>query len=146
MKKAHLLIACAWLLFVAAWFLQVVEGGTTLPHGLPGWEAFRVTLCTVWPYEGSTIDGWYNAVLSTVSAITTPLFIFGSVWVVLRGSRGLRRISAWTATLAFIINAHWCVRFGANRMDLRIGYFLWWCSFLVLALGLFDLSRRTDNG
>ena len=146
MRRTHLLIAGAGLLQAAAWFLPVAKEGVTLPQGLPGWQAFRVAACAVWPYEGWRIDGWYNVVLSTVSAATTLLFIFGSVWVVLRGSSALRRASAWVAASAFILNAHWCVRFGSNRMDLRIGYFLWWLSFMLLALGLFGLSRRADNG
>jgi hypothetical protein len=146
MRRPHILISGAWLLHSIAWFLPVVQGEVTFPHGLPGWQAFRVAACAVWPYEGIKVDEWYYAVLSTISAVTTPLFIFGSVWVVSRGSRTLRRASAWVATSAFVLNAHWYVLFGSDRDDLRIGYFLWWFSFLFLALGLFDLStRRTDE-
>jgi hypothetical protein len=97
------------------------------------------------PYENNEFDAWYYAVLATISAVTTPLFIFGSVWVVLRGTRALRRISAWVATFAFIFNVHWYVLFGSIRKDLRIGYFLWWLSFLLVALGLFALSRQTTD-
>jgi hypothetical protein len=127
-----------------AWFLPVVKEGVTFPQGLPGWQAFRVAACAVWPYDDFHLDGWYNAVLSTVSALTT-LFVFASVWVVLRGSRTLLRASAWIAASAFIVNAHWFVRFSSGRMDLRIGYFLWWLSFVLLALGLFELSRQAQN-
>ena len=43
---------------------------------------------------------------------------------------------------AFVVNTHWYVLYGGSaREDLRIGYFLWWLSFLLMALGLFDLSR-----
>ena len=100
----------------------------------------------MWPYQGFKIDEWYHAVLSTISAATTPLFILGSVWVVWRGSSTLRRGAAWIATSVFIVNAHWYVLFGSDRKDLRIGYFLWWFSFLFIGLGLFDLSvRKTDE-
>jgi hypothetical protein len=147
MRRPHLLISGAWLLHGAAWFLPVDEGSVTFPQGLPGWQAFQDAACAVWPYERCGFHRWYDAVLPTASAATTPLFIFGSVWVVVCGSGSLRRASAWTATSAFILNAYWYVSsFGSDSMDLRIGYFLWWFSFLVLALGLFDLSRRTDNG
>ena len=137
MRRSHLLISVAWLIHAIAWFLPVVKGGMTFPHGLPGWEAFRVAACAVWPYEGFKTD---HAVLSTMSAVTAPLFILGSVWVVSHGSSTLRRVSAWVATFAFIVNAHWYVLFGSDRKDLRIGYFLWWFSFLLVGLGLFDLS------
>jgi len=32
--------------------------------------------------------------------------------------------------------------FGSDRKNLRIGYFLWWFSFLFVGLGVFDLSTR----
>lgn len=41
----------------------------------------------------------------------------------LRGTRVLRRASAWTATLAFIVNSHWYVLSGSDRKDFRVGYF-----------------------
>jgi lysylphosphatidylglycerol synthetase-like protein (DUF2156 family) len=146
MRRSHLLISGAWLLHAIAWFLPVVKGGVTFPHGLPGWQAFRVAACPVWPYEGLKIDEWYNAVLSVISAATTVLFILGSVLVLSRRSSALRRASAWIATFAFVVNAHWYVLFGSDRKDLHIGYFLWWFSFLFVGLGLFDLStRRTDE-
>jgi len=140
-RQQHLMWA-AWLVYTAAWFLPVVKEGVTLPDGLPGWQAFRVAASAVWPLPDVTIDKWYKAALFTVSAITTLLFFPGSVWAVSRGSRSLRRASAWVATSAFVVNAHWYVLYGGSaRQDLRIGYFLWWLSFLLLALGLFDLSR-----
>jgi hypothetical protein len=80
------------------------------------------------------------AVLATVSAASTLLFIFGSPLIVLRGSRSLWRASAWVAATAFVVNAHWYVLYGPDRSDLRIGYFLWWLSFAVPAVGLFDLA------
>ena len=143
MRRQQHLMWAAWLVYTAAWFLPVVKEGVTLPDGLPGWQAFRVAASAVWPLPDVTIDKWYKAALFTVSAITTLLFFPGSVWAVSRGSRSLRRASAWVATSAFVVNAHWYVLYGGSaRLDLRIGYFLWWWSFLLVALGLFDLSRR----
>ena len=60
-------------------------------------------------------------------------------------ARELCRASAWIATLAFVVNAHWVVQFGSDRMDLRVGYYLWWLSFILLALGLFRLSQRNNR-
>jgi hypothetical protein len=147
MKRPHFLILGAWLLHAAAWFLPVVKGGDTLPTGLPGWQAFRVASSAVWPYEGVEFDKWYGAVLATISAVTTLLFLSGSPCVVLTGSRPVWRVSAWVAATAFIVNAHWYVLFGPDRADLRIGYYFWWFSFVALAIGLFDLAgpRRADE-
>jgi hypothetical protein len=93
-------------------------------------------------------EHWYNSVFATVSAASTLLFILGSLWVVSFGSRTVRRAFAWIATSAFVVSAHWYIFFGPDRKDLRIGYFLWWLSFLLLALGLFDLSGsiKVDKG
>ncbi|HXX45090.1 MAG TPA: hypothetical protein VEJ38_10190 [Candidatus Acidoferrales bacterium] len=150
MRRSHHLISGAWLVHAAAWFLPVVSGEPTFPHSLPGREVFRIAASSVWPYsidagQPVTIDTWYDAVLSTISAATTVFFILGSVWVVWRGSRAVRRASAWIATAAFAVNAHWYVLAGSDQGDLRIDYFLWWLSFLSLGLGLFDLSRRPDH-
>ncbi|MGO9841442.1 MAG: hypothetical protein ACLPZF_09640, partial [Candidatus Acidiferrales bacterium] len=63
-------------------------------------------------------------------------------------SRSLRRGFAWAAAAAFIFNAHWIVIFGSERSELTTGYFLWWCSFLLLAIGLFGLAggNKTEAG
>jgi hypothetical protein len=80
--------------------------------------------------------------LSTISAATTILFELGAGWVVAIRSRKLRRVSAWISACAFIINAHWVLWYvlAADGFNLRVGYFLWWASFLLLAIGLFLLS------
>ena len=146
MRRHRLLIGAAWLVFTAAWFLPVVKEGVTLPEGLPGWQAFRVAASAVWPLPDVTIDKWYKSVLFTMSAITTLLFIPGSVWAVWSGSRALRQASAWVAASAFVVNAHWYALYGGSaREDLRIGYFLWWLSFLLVVLGLFELPRRETS-
>jgi hypothetical protein len=121
MRKPYLLISAAWLLHFVAWFLPVIKPGEFRP-AIPGWQAFRY------------------AVLSTMSAITTLFFILASPWVALRGSRSIRRGLAWAAAAAFVFNAHWIVIFGSERSELSTGYFLWWCSFLLLAIGLFGLA------
>jgi hypothetical protein len=40
MKKVQLLIAVALLVHAVAWFLPVVKGEVTFPHGLPGGKRF----------------------------------------------------------------------------------------------------------
>jgi hypothetical protein len=149
MRKPFLLISAAWLLHIAAWFLPAIKSSTfTAP--IRGWEAFRYASCAVWPCQGIDFATWYFAVLSTVSVMTTLLFLLVSPWVVLRGSQSLRRVCAWAAILAFIFNAHWYVLSGSDRSNLMIGYFLWWLSFAALAIGLFVLAggirARTAQG
>jgi hypothetical protein len=142
MKKAHLLIAVALLVHAVAWLLPVVKDGVTLPDGLPGWQAFTVAALAI---NNWTTDPKYFVVLSELSALTTILFVLGAGWVVAIRSRRLRRVSAWIAACSFLIDAHWFLWFGSDRFNLRVGYFLWWASFLLLAIGLFLLSNAFNQ-
>lgn len=145
MRKVNLPVSAAFLIHALGWFLPVVKGGVTLPQGLPGWQAFRAAACAVWPYEGMNIERGYNVVLVTISAGTTVLFVLVSGWVVAFGSPRLHRASAWIAAVAFVVNAQWVVQLGSDWVDLRAGYYLWWFSFILLALGLFGLSSRSNT-
>jgi hypothetical protein len=144
-SRPYLLISGAWLLNGAAWFLPTVTGvgGGEIGPPINGWQAFVLASGAA---RGS-FGLWY-AVLAILSILTTLFFLAASTWVVLRGSRSLRRACSWVATAAFLFNAHWYVhvRLSPNGWisDLGIGYFLWWLSFVLLAIGLFDLSRRGD--
>lgn len=140
MKRVRWLIAAAFLIQAVAWLLPVAKDGVTLPDGLPGWQAFAMaaTECRSWGK-----DPWYFVVLASISAVTTILFVLGAGWSVTIRSRSLRRVSAWIAAGAFIIDAHWILWFGPT--GLKAGYFLWWASFLLLATGLFLLSDAVDS-
>ena len=102
MRRPHLLISVAWLLNGAAWFLPVVTGvgGGKIGPPITGLGAFGMAASAVWPSH--FLGTGYEAVLSTLSVLTTLLFIVGSPWAVLRGTRSLRRVSAWVAAAAFL--------------------------------------------
>ena len=137
--RINSVIWAAWLVHATAWFLPVEYDSVRLPYGLPGWQAFRVASSAVWPYGVFSVSSWdIWAVVVTVSAATTVLFVFGSVWAVLQGSCRVLRASAWIAAAAFIFNAFWLF----TDLSLRIGYFLWWFSFIILALGLFTATKH----
>jgi hypothetical protein len=144
MKKPYLLILLAWLLNGAAWFLPAVTsvgGGAISP--ITGVWAFLIAARTAWPDSA----GYYrDALLAALSVFTTVFFIVVSPWAVLRGTRSFRRISAWVAAAAFLFNTHWYIRLTPNGWisGLGIGYFLWWLSFAVLAIGLFDLAGQNN--
>jgi hypothetical protein len=143
MRRPHLLISAAWTLHAIAWFVPVIKDGVVLPHGIPGLEAFWVAASPIFN-GGADYDTWYDAFLAATSAITTVLFVAGSPWVMWRRLRVIGRSLAWVAAVAFVVNAHWYISFGSNRSDLRLGYFLWWLSFGLLAIGLFDLARLSQ--
>jgi hypothetical protein len=146
MKRWHLLISVAWLLNIAAWFLPAVTGlgGGKIGPSISGVEDFLMAASAGLP--GDFPGTGYERVLAILSVLTTLFFIVGSPWVVLRKTHSLRRVSAWVAAVAFLFNAHWYIRFRPDAWisDLGVGYFLWWLSFAVLAIGLFDLAGRKN--
>jgi hypothetical protein len=139
MRRPGRLIASAWLIHFLAWFAPVHEYGMVrFPGGLPGWEALRVAFNPIWPYNGPSPIHWYGAVLASSSALTN-LVILASIPVVLRSSSLMRTRLAWIALGSGVINALWMLDDG--RAVLRLGYYLWWASFIVLAAGLFRMDR-----
>ena len=147
MRRAHLLISGAWLMQAAAWFLPVVTsigGGRIDP--IPGWTAFLAASTAFWPHTDKVFSTWYESLLATASVGTTVFFFVGSTWALVRGSHSFRRGLGWAAAIAFLVDSHWYVRLSPDGLlsGLGIGYFLWWWSFVMLAIGLFDLAGRTD--
>jgi hypothetical protein len=65
--------------------------------------------------------------------------MLASIPVELRSSSPLRTRLAWMALGSGVINAQWMLDEG--RTVLRIGYYLWWASFIVLAAALFRMLR-----
>jgi hypothetical protein len=145
-KPAYLVIAFAWAAHALSWFLPAVHDLDDLYRG---WNAFLVALSPILPHSPPNQDvytgPWYPPVLSVASAATTFVFVVGSPLAVWRGSRSVQRACAWLAITAFILNSHWYVleRDWHLREDLSVGYFLWWLSFALLAIGLFWLSRHS---
>jgi hypothetical protein len=144
MTRPNLFILVGWMCHVTSWFLPAAKA-PDFSVVVRGWKAFRLAACGVLPCEGIEFQGMIYAVLATISVITTLFFILYSPWVVLRGTRNVQKSSAWFAGAAFVFNSHWIVIFGAQGALLMIGYFLWWLSFLLLAVGLFrlpDIKKR----
>jgi hypothetical protein len=137
-------VLAAWVLHLAAWFLPVVKA-QDIRGAVVGWKAFRLAACGVWPCGDVEFQARIYAVLATISVITTVLFVLFSPWVVLWGSRTVQKCSAWFAAAAFVFNTHWIVIFGDQRSLLTIGYFLWWVSFLLLAIGLFRMPEIIER-
>lgn len=137
MRRPHIVLSTAWALQVVAWFLPTVE---VFGVQLPGFQAFAVTVSAMRP--GNAQGPWYDPLLTGITVLTTLGFILASPWAVRRGSPSVRRTAAWCAVAAFVFNAHWWALGGLSWSELKIGYFFWWFSFAVLAVGLFDLARQ----
>ena len=141
MRRPYLLIALAWLLNASAWFLPAVTGldGGKIGPTMKGFEAFVMALSAVQPDNFVNFGVGYS-LLAILSVLTSLLFVIASPWVILRGTRTIRRFAAWAAAVAFVLNTHW----NGWELGLGIGYFFWWSSFAVVAVGLFDLTGRNE--
>lgn len=143
MRKHHLLIAVAWLMYVAAGVLPVYKHGVDLPEGLPGWDALAISFSP--PFDAlsgkRTETSLVLALLWAISGATNLLMI-GTLWAPKLRRRFLNCFF-WMAVGAAIINSNWCVFVPA--FELRIGYFLWWLSFLILAAGIHSVLKAEGN-
>lgn len=140
MRASRALVG-VWAAYAVAWAVPVVEGGVTLPEGLPGWQAFRAAASPLWPYEGVRYETWYWAILAVASAASNLLMI-ATPWLARFGhAQPPRRVGAAAAMTAFLVNGHWFALRGGSE-DLRIGYYLWWFSFSAVAWLLWRASSH----
>lgn len=138
-RGPRLIFLISWFTFASSWFLPVVKN-QSWSKGVPGWGAFLLTLGALWPSRDSHFDHWYTALLSCLS-VSSNLIFPATLWAVIRGVRSTNRL-VWISALAFMVNAHWLITFGADRADLGIGYYLWWVSFLVMGVALYGLRAQ----
>jgi len=130
MTRVRAVLLLAMIANLAGWVLPVIDK-------YRGWQAFRVALSPVWPYEEFHITETYLVILTVSSALTNALF-----WVVasalLRGpSLGRARAYLWLAAGATLLNLHWQTTLRENAADLKVGYFVWVVSFALLALAAY---------
>lgn len=107
-----------------------------------GWQAFRVALSPLWPYEQFRIEPGVLLVLSVASALTNVLFVILAALLALGAERRAKAV-LWTAAGATLLNLHWPISMGEQRVQLENGYFVWVCSFALLALAAFLAVPRT---
>lgn len=117
----------AGCLYVLSWFLPVMDG-------LPGWLAFCASLSPIWPFEGHQIVPWNFALMAVSSALTNVVFVL--LFVDLATGRRLGRpLTVLLLAVATALDLYWLGFTGEDRADLRIGYYLWVCSFGILVVG-----------
>jgi len=134
MRRCKAAITIAAIMYVAAWFLPVVKGKPTLAQGsIPGWQAFRVALSPIWPYQDFGYDSVLAAFLGVASALSNMLFVVAAplLW---RWPVQIAHGAMWSLIVAVFVNAKWLLDFDG---ELRIGYYLWASAFLVLAFSAY---------
>jgi hypothetical protein len=100
-----------------------------------GWQAFRVALSPLWPFEQFRIEPGLLLVLSIASALTNVLFVVLAAWLAVRPERA--KWVLWAAAGATLLNLHWPISMGSERDELELGYFVWVSSFALLAFAAF---------
>lgn len=129
MNAARIALLAAVAANVWGWLGPVVDDNR-------GWQAFRVALSPLWPYENFRIEPGLLWVLSVASALTNALFVVLAVWLALRPERRAKPV-LWAAAGATLLNLHWPISMGQERAQLENGYFVWVCSFALLALAAY---------
>ena len=134
MNESRIALLVAVVANVAGWLMHVVDDYL-------GWQAFRVALSPLWPFEEFRIEPGPLLVVSVASALTNPLFVVLGALLAARPQRYAKAV-LWVATGATLLNLHWPISMGAQRSELEIGYFVWVCSFALLALAAFLAMAR----
>jgi hypothetical protein len=111
------------------WFGPVVDDNR-------GWQAFRVALSPLWPYENFRIEPGLLLILSVASALTNALFVALAALLAWQGAQRAKAV-LWVAAGATLLNLHWPISMGQERAQLENAYFVWVCSFALLAFAAF---------
>jgi hypothetical protein len=133
MNASRAVLFAAVIAHLLGWFTPVVDDYL-------GWQAFRVALSPLWPFEQFRIQPGVLLVLSVASALTNLLFIALAMVLAVRPARA--KAVLWAAAGATLLNLHWPISMGTERAELESGYFIWVCSFALVALAAFIEIRR----
>jgi len=131
MTRARVLLIAAVLANLLGWVLPVIDD-------YRGVHAFRVALSPIWPYEQFHIPSGKLVVLSVASAATNVLFAAFAIAELVGAvsTRARQRLAVWILSAATLLNLHWPLSMGASGADLRVGYYVWVLSFVLLLLSM----------
>ncbi len=133
-------MAAALVLHALGWWLPVIRS-------YRGWQAFRVALSPLVPYQHLRVPNALLGVLAAGSALTNVAFI-AAVLLLARPARGPTSVRAVLVVIAAaaLLNLHWPLSVGERRSELALGYYVWVASFLALALAAFlDLEAPPER-
>jgi hypothetical protein len=143
------ILLAAVVAYLLAWLLPslvVTIGGPFGPTTavIRGWEATRWALSPLWPGDPSITPGW-RTLLIAASGLTNLLLVVAVVFAARWPQRITRGLAAafWAAAL---LNTLWFLSAGLDRGQLRIGYYLWVSSFVLMAVALGEIRRARPRG
>ncbi len=127
--RTRVLLVGAIIAHLLGWALPVMDD-------YRGVHAFRVALSPLWPYEKFKIPPGALVYLSVGSALTNVVFAVVAL-AVLTGAvetRSRRLVAVWAVAAATLLNLHWPISMGDSASGLRVGYYAWIASFILLLL------------
>lgn len=131
MKAPHAILLAAVVANLLGWVLPAIQD-------VRGWSAFTVSLSPLWSAEEFRGEPVWLLILMVASALTNLLFIALAALLVRGASpRGV----LFAAAAAALLNLHWVLTLESDRRFLESGYFVWVCSFALLALAAFLAAR-----
>ena len=131
MSRARVVLLVSIVAHALGWALPVMDD-------YRGVHAFRIALSPLWPYEQFHIPSGRLVYLSVASALTNLVFAVVAI-IALAGAmqtRSRQRIAVWVVGAATLLNLHWPISMGDSAGDLRVGYYAWIASFLLLLLAV----------
>ena len=142
LSRARVLLIGAVVAHLLGWALPVMDD-------YRGVHAFRVALSPLWPYERANIQFHIPVgrlvYLSVASALTNVVFAAVAI-AVLAGAvqtRSRQLVAVWVLGAAALLNLHWPISMGNGAPGLRVGYYAWVASFVLLLLAVHPaLARR----
>jgi hypothetical protein len=135
MKASRAVLAAAVAANVLGWVLPAAAD-------YRGWSAFTAALSPLWSFADFQDEPVWLLILMVGSALTNFLFV-GLTVLLLR--RGQPKVVLWAAAAATLLDLHWVITMESDRRYLASGYFIWVCSFALLALAAF-LDRQAAPG
>jgi hypothetical protein len=130
MHASRVALLAAVVANALGWLLPVIDD-------YRGWQAFRVALSPLWPFEQFRIEPGLLLVLSVASALTNLVFVALAALLLIGQQPARERVVLWGAAAAALLDLHWPISMGAQRVELQSGYFIWVSSFALLAFAAF---------
>ena len=131
MKASRVVLIAAVVANVLGWVLPAAAD-------IRGYEAFGISLSPLWSFDEFDDEPVWLLMLMVGSALTNLLFV-GLAVQLFRG-RASRPV-LWAAAAATLLDLHWVISMEGDRRYLASGYFIWVCSFALLALAAFLAVR-----
>jgi hypothetical protein len=133
MKASRAVLIAAVVANLLGWVLPAAAD-------IRGYEAFGISLSPIWSFEEFDDEPIWILILMVGSALTNLLFA-GLAVQLLRGRASKPLL--WAAAAATLLDLHWVLTMEDDRRYLASGYFIWVCSFALLALAAFLEVRPT---